>query len=117
MRSNENNEVGFLSDARRMNVAVTRARKHVTLICNCETVSKDAFLANLVQYFEENGDLVSSAPASSLRVVYFVICVSRNRVLQNCVASSQCGPGLRLIARISIATSSTSAELQQSSVV
>ena len=61
VRSNENNEVGFLSDARRMNVAVTRARKHVTLICNCETVSKDAFLANLVQYFEENGDLVSSA--------------------------------------------------------
>ena len=61
VRSNENNEVGFLSDARRMNVAVTRARKHVTLICNCETVSKDSFLANLVQYFEENGELVSSA--------------------------------------------------------
>ena len=54
-------KTGFLSDVRRMNVAVTRARKHVTLICNCETVSKDAFLANLVQYFEENGDLVSSA--------------------------------------------------------
>lgn len=61
VRSNENNEVGFLSDARRMNVAVTRARKHVTLICNCETVSKDTFLAHLVQYFEENGELVSSA--------------------------------------------------------
>ena len=61
VRSNENNEVGFLSDARRMNVAVTRARKHVTLICNRETVSKDTFLAHLVQYFEENGELVSSA--------------------------------------------------------
>ncbi|CAL6328096.1 unnamed protein product [Bathycoccus prasinos] len=61
VRSNENNEVGFLSDARRMNVAVTRARKHVTLICNCETASKDTFLAHLVQYFEENGELVSSA--------------------------------------------------------
>jgi ATP-dependent RNA/DNA helicase IGHMBP2 len=64
VRSNETNEVGFLSDERRMNVAITRARKHVTLICNCETVSKNKFLANLVRYFEDHGELISSAQFS-----------------------------------------------------
>jgi ATP-dependent RNA/DNA helicase IGHMBP2 len=53
-------EVGFLSDNRRMNVAVTRARRHCALVCDSETVSKAPFLARLVKYFEDNGDYSSA---------------------------------------------------------
>lgn len=55
MRSNSPGEVGFLADARRMNVAVTRARRHMALVCDSETVSKDAFLGRLVSYVEQHG--------------------------------------------------------------
>ncbi len=61
VRSNPSGEVGFLSDQRRMNVAVTRARRHVALVCDSETVSKDPFLGRLVKYFEEHGTYISAA--------------------------------------------------------
>lgn len=60
VRSNDKGEVGFLSDKRRMNVAFTRARRHCAVICDSETVSKDAFLASLVAYMEEHGAYVSA---------------------------------------------------------
>ena len=42
VRSNASGEVGFLSDRRRMNVAVTRARRHVALVCDRQ--GQDAYL-------------------------------------------------------------------------
>ena len=42
-----------------MNVAVTRAKRFVCLIGNSETVSKDKFLADLISYFQEHGELRS----------------------------------------------------------
>lgn len=59
--SNTTGEVGFLSDARRMNVAVTRARRHVALVCDSETVSQDAFLGRLVDYLQQHGEYESAA--------------------------------------------------------
>ncbi|CAD8050183.1 unnamed protein product [Paramecium sonneborni] len=56
VRSNQIGEVGFLSESRRMNVAITRAKKFVCLIGDSETVSKDPFLKRLIDYFNENGD-------------------------------------------------------------
>ncbi|KAK9157815.1 hypothetical protein Scep_004389 [Stephania cephalantha] len=59
VRSNGRKEVGFLSDQRRMNVAVTRARRQCCLICDTETVSSDSFLKRLIEYFEEHGEHLS----------------------------------------------------------
>ncbi|GAA0151831.1 DNA metabolism protein [Lithospermum erythrorhizon] len=61
VRSNSKNEVGFLSDRRRMNVAVTRARRQCCLVCDTETVSSDKFLKRLVEYFEENAEYLSAS--------------------------------------------------------
>lgn len=41
-------------------MAVTRARRHCCVICDTETVSNDRFLKRMVNYFEENGELVSA---------------------------------------------------------
>lgn len=41
VRSNSKKEIGFLKDWRRMNVAVTRARRMLILIGNTDTVSND----------------------------------------------------------------------------
>ncbi|XP_077254199.1 DNA-binding protein isoform X2 [Tasmannia lanceolata] len=61
VRSNSKKEVGFLSDHRRMNVAVTRARRQCCLVCDTETVSHDSFLKHLVEYFEEHGEYLSAS--------------------------------------------------------
>jgi predicted DNA helicase len=56
VRSNESSTVGFLADPRRMNVAVTRARRHCSLVCDSETISNDKMLKGLVEYFMDNGE-------------------------------------------------------------
>ncbi|XP_049392982.1 uncharacterized protein LOC125857434 [Solanum stenotomum] len=61
VRSNAKKEVGFLSDRRRMNVAVTRARRQCCLVCDTETVSGDKFLKGLIEYFEEHGEYLSAS--------------------------------------------------------
>ena len=63
VRSNAAHEVGFLADARRMNVAVTRARRHVALLGDTETLSRgDPFLARLCVWFEAHGEVRGSRP-------------------------------------------------------
>lgn len=47
VRSNNNKEIGFLSNERRMNVAVTRAKRLCVLICDSGTVNKNKFLKSL----------------------------------------------------------------------
>ncbi|OQS07379.1 DNA polymerase alpha-associated DNA helicase A [Thraustotheca clavata] len=60
VRSNAKKQVGFLADDRRMNVAITRAKRHVALICDTDTVSNHPFLKNLVEYFEAHGEYRSA---------------------------------------------------------
>ena len=54
-------QVGFLADKRRMNVAVTRARRQCTLICDTETLGHDTFLQGLTGYFEAHGAYAMAA--------------------------------------------------------
>ena len=46
--------VGFLSDERRLNVAITRGRRQVCVVADSETLGQDAFLKQLVQYLSNN---------------------------------------------------------------
>ena len=57
VRSNPIKQIGFLADFRRMNVAVTRAKRFVCLIGDSMTVSSDKYLKSLVEYFSEHGEL------------------------------------------------------------
>jgi len=51
-RSNTEGEIGFLSDIRRMNVALTRARKKLVVIGDSSTLTRLPFYANLIDYTE-----------------------------------------------------------------
>ena len=53
-------EVGFLAEKRRINVAVTRARRHLAVICDSNTVSSDPFLGSLLDYMGEVGQVWSA---------------------------------------------------------
>lgn len=61
VRSNDAHQVGFLADDRRMNVAVTRARRHCALVADSETASASSFLKGLVEHFMALGEISSPA--------------------------------------------------------
>jgi predicted DNA helicase len=55
VRSNPAGEIGFLSDVRRMNVALTRARRKLIVVGDSATVTAHEFYRRLVEYFERHG--------------------------------------------------------------
>ncbi|CAO0803671.1 unnamed protein product [Mucor circinelloides] len=69
VRSNDTGEVGFLAEKRRLNVAMTRAKRHLCVICDSETLlgtkggTKPAsrfdggFLKRWMEYLSEESDL------------------------------------------------------------
>jgi ATP-dependent RNA/DNA helicase IGHMBP2 len=59
-RSNDKGEIGFLSDIRRMNVAMTRARKKLVVIGDSATLAQHSFYANFIEYAEKDGGYVSA---------------------------------------------------------
>jgi ATP-dependent RNA/DNA helicase IGHMBP2 len=52
-RSNTENQIGFLSDVRRMNVAMTRARKKLVVVGDSATLSQLAFYADFIAYADQ----------------------------------------------------------------
>ena len=52
VRSNDDGAIGFLSDLRRMNVAITRARMKVVVIGNAATLCHHKFYAKLHAYIQ-----------------------------------------------------------------
>lgn len=59
VRSNDKREVGFLSEDRRTNVAITRPKRQLCVIGDMETLSGGSqFLKKWVKWCEENADIV-----------------------------------------------------------
>ncbi|KAK4557002.1 hypothetical protein LTR86_005983 [Recurvomyces mirabilis] len=58
VRSNPEHEVGFLGEKRRLNVAMTRSKRHLCVVGDSETVGRGSkFLKGWMEYLEENADL------------------------------------------------------------
>ena len=55
VRSNEDGEVGFLADVRRMNVAITRARRKLVVVGDSATVARHPFHEAFVRHAQETG--------------------------------------------------------------
>ncbi|MFZ4634804.1 MAG: AAA domain-containing protein [Saprospiraceae bacterium] len=55
VRSNNKGEIGFLQDYRRMNVAMTRARKLLVVIGDSATIGNNPFYAAFLQHCETKG--------------------------------------------------------------
>ena len=55
VRSNERREIGFLEDTRRMNVALTRARRKLIIIGDSATIGGQPFYSRLLEYLQQNG--------------------------------------------------------------
>ncbi len=53
VRSNEKGEVGFLSDIRRTNVAMTRAKKKLLMIGDSATLSTHPFYTELIEFLQK----------------------------------------------------------------
>ncbi|THZ08201.1 DNA helicase [Aureobasidium pullulans] len=58
VRSNAEHEVGFLAEKRRLNVAMTRPKRHLCIVGDSETVGRGSkFLKSWMDFLEENADL------------------------------------------------------------
>lgn len=55
VRSNGNHEIGFLADERRMNVALTRAKRRLIVIGDSATLAASEFFSDLLGWFETIG--------------------------------------------------------------
>jgi predicted DNA helicase len=55
VRSNDEGEIGFLKDYRRMNVAITRAKENLIVIGDSATIGNDKFYREFLAYVEANG--------------------------------------------------------------
>ena len=58
VRSNENENIGFLRDLRRLNVAITRAKRKLIIVGNINTLKTNPTYARLIKFCEDENLLV-----------------------------------------------------------
>jgi len=64
VRANEKEEIGFLSDIRRLNVAITRPKRKLIIVGDAKTLSVNDTYKRLIEYISKNG-VVKEAYESS----------------------------------------------------
>jgi regulator of nonsense transcripts 1 len=79
VRSSETQGIGFLSDPRRLNVALTRARLGIILLGNPRVLSKNALWAALLVHFKEYDCLVEG-PLNNLQQSYMTFARPRRNL-------------------------------------
>lgn len=52
VRANEDGQIGFLNDLRRMNVAITRARMKLVILGDADTMTRHPFYKKLMEYIQ-----------------------------------------------------------------
>ncbi|NPA52590.1 MAG: IGHMBP2 family helicase [Aquificae bacterium] len=58
VRSNPQEEIGFLDDTRRLNVAITRAKRKLIIIGDMNTLIKHSIYKKLIEYIKKEGQIV-----------------------------------------------------------
>ena len=60
VRSNDDGEIGFLADTRRMNVAVTRARRFLLVVGDSATLAHNEYYGRFMDAAEQSGAYLSA---------------------------------------------------------
>jgi superfamily I DNA and/or RNA helicase len=60
VRSNEKLLTGFLSEKKRINVSLTRAKKMVIIIGNANNLSSQSFLSEMVEFYKEKSYMIAN---------------------------------------------------------
>lgn len=55
VRSNDRGDLGFLTDLRRLNVSITRAKRKLVVVGDASTITRDSTYARMVDNFKERG--------------------------------------------------------------
>jgi regulator of nonsense transcripts 1 len=79
VRSSETQGIGFLSDPRRLNVALTRARLGLVLLGNPRVLSKNPLWAALLLHFKEHETLVEG-PLNNLQQSFITFARPRRNI-------------------------------------
>mmetsp|Transcript_11431 Transcript_11431/g.21131 ORF Transcript_11431/g.21131 Transcript_11431/m.21131 type:complete len:1051 (-) Transcript_11431:482-3634(-) len=79
VRSSETQGIGFLSDPRRLNVALTRARVGLVLLGNPRVLSKNPLWAALLLHFKEHETLVEG-PLNNLQQSFMTFARPRRNI-------------------------------------
>ncbi len=58
VRNNPQKQLGFLTDYRRLNVAISRAKTKLVIVGNIETLTHDPYYARLYRYVKQNGAII-----------------------------------------------------------